>query len=103
MITTENINKAYTKHNNLAANGADIVTDRNMHDLMMFAIDSDFVDFDGDRLILVKGEGPLAEIEIDRIAGAEDFGSHMAIILANSAILVNKRNGQVRLYLPDAE
>ena len=47
MITTDLVNIIFDKYNSLPVN-ADIVTDRNMHELMEFAIDSPYVDFDGD-------------------------------------------------------
>lgn len=100
MITIDNINNLYNKFNNLAAD-ADVCTDRNMHELMMFALDSDHVDFDGDRLTFAQGAGPLKSIEIERIAGAEDMGSHMAIVLANSIIFVNKKSGEMKVFLAE--
>ena len=98
MITTEQINSIFNHYNALPAN-ADVCTERNMNGLMMFAFDSEFVDFDGDKLTLTCGEGPLKAIEIERIAGAEDFGSHWAIVLPASVVFVNKRNGRVRVAL----
>lgn len=100
MINIDNIQDIHSKYNTLAAE-ADLCTDRNMNDLMMFAIDSDHMDFDGDHLVLTHGAGPLKKVEIERIVGAEDFGSHMAIVLPASVILVNKKNGEVSVYLPD--
>lgn len=100
MITIDNIQNLHSKYNALAAE-ADLCNDRNMNDLMMFAIDSDHMDFDGDQLVLTHGAGPLKNIEIERIAGAEDLGSHMAIILPTSVVFVNKKNGEVSVYLPD--
>lgn len=100
MITLDNIRNTYNKYNNLAAD-ADLCTDRNLNNLMMYALDSDFIGLDGDKLTLTHGEGPLKDIEIERIAGAEDFGSHWAIVLPASVIFVNKRNGEVRVALAE--
>lgn len=100
MITTDAITTVYNKYNNLNAD-ADACTERNLHRLMMFAFDSDHMDFDGDRLILTHGSGPLKSIEIERIVGAEDFGSHMAIIMPASVIFVNKKNGEVKVFLAE--
>lgn len=100
MITTDLVNIIFDKYNTLPAD-ADIVTERNLHDLMMFAINSPFMDFDGDRLTFVKGEGPLRSVEIERIRGAHDMGSHMAIILPSSMIFVNKADGTINVFLPD--
>ncbi|MDE7334827.1 MAG: hypothetical protein K2N10_00760 [Muribaculaceae bacterium] len=98
MITTEKINSIFNHYNSLNA-AADICTERNLNGLMMFALDSDFVDFDGDKLTLTRGEGPLKAIEIERIAGAENLGSHWAIVMPASVIFVNKCNGEVRVAL----
>lgn len=100
MITIDNINSLYNKYNTLAAN-ADVCTERNLNALMMQAFDSDHLDFDGDRITFTQGSGPLKSVEIDRIAGYEDLGSHMAIVMPNSVIFVNKRNGEVRVFLAD--
>lgn len=100
MITTELINNVYNKYNTLAAD-ADVCTDRNLHQLMMYAFDSDHMDFDGDCLTLTCGAGPLKNVEIERIAGAEDLGSHWAIVMPSSVIFVNKKNGEVRVHLAD--
>ncbi len=100
MITIDIINNLYNKYNCLSAD-ADVCTDRNMHALMMFALDSDHMDFDGDRLTFARGNGPLKSIEIERIAGAEDLGSHMAIVLANSIIFVNKKSGEINVFLAE--
>lgn len=100
MITIDNIQDIHTKYNNLAAE-ADLCNDRNMNMLMMFAIDSDHVDFDGDHLVLTHGSGPLSKIEIEKIVGAEDMGSHIAIVLPNSVVFVAKKDGAVSVYLPD--
>lgn len=101
MITTDNILNIHSKHNNLAAAGADPVTERGMHELLMYALDSNHLELDGDRIVLAKGEGPLKEIEIERICGFEDLGSHVAIVLPASVLLVGKKNGRVSVYLPD--
>lgn len=100
MITTDLVNIIFDKYNSLPS-GADIVADRNMHELMEFAIDNPYVDFDGDRLIFAKGQGPLKSIEIERICGAHDFGSHMAIVTPNSMYMINKADGQMNVILPD--
>ena len=100
MITLDNINTLHDKYNSLAAE-ADLVADRNMNMLLMFALDSEFMDLDGDRLVFTQGQGPLRSIEIERIAGAEDLGSHVAVFLPNSVILVKKADGQVSVVLPD--
>lgn len=98
MITTEKINSIFNHYNTLAAD-ADLCTQRNLNGLMMFALDSEFVGFDGDRITLTCGEGPLKSIEIERISGAEDLGSHWAIVLPTTVIFVNKLNGHVRVAL----
>ena len=98
MITAAEINNIFNKFTSLTAD-ADLVMDRNMNDLMMFAIDSDHVDFDGDRLTFAQGAGPLKSVEIERICGAADLGSHMAIVMPASVILVNKRNGALSVSL----
>lgn len=100
MITTDNINNIYAKYATLPAD-ADAVLDRNLHELMMFAFDSDFVDFDGDRLAFVNGCGPLESVEIERICGAEDLGSLYAIVMPASVIFVNKADGAVSVWLAD--
>ena len=101
MITTDQINAIHSKYNELAENDADLCSSRNMNDLMMFAIDSDFMDFDGDQLTFAKGSGPLSAIEIERISGAEDMGSHMAIITPTGVIFVDKQTGELNIYLAD--
>ncbi len=101
MITIDNISKLHTKYNALAAAEADLCTERNLNALMMFALDSDHIDFDGDCLTLTHGAGPLKKIEIERIAGAEDLGSHMAIIMPASVIFVNKQSGEARVFLAE--
>ena len=100
MITLDNINNIYNKYNNLAAD-ADICTDRNLNALMMYAFDSNYLGFDGDKLTLTHGEGPLQALEIERIAGAEDLGSHWAIVMPSSVVFVNKRNGEDRVALAE--
>lgn len=100
MITLDNIKDIHTKYNSLAAD-ADVCTERNLHNLMMYAFDSNHIDFDGDKLTLTCGQGPLKAIEIERIAGAEDLGSHWAIVLPTSVVFVSKRNGEVRVALVD--
>ncbi|MDE6512581.1 MAG: hypothetical protein K2L05_00150 [Muribaculaceae bacterium] len=100
MITLDNIKNIHNKYNNLAAD-ADVCTERNLHNLMMYAFDSNHIDFDGDKLTLTNGQGPLKAIEIERIAGAEDLGSHWAIVLPASVVFVNKRDGEVRVALVD--
>lgn len=99
MKTATTLADIFNKYINLA-DDADICLDRNMNDLMMFAIDSEHADFDGDRIILPQG-GVVSEIEIERIKGAQDLGSHMAIVLPASMLLVNKTDGSVRVYLPE--
>lgn len=94
MINAATINNVYNKFATLPAD-ADLVLDRNLNALMMFAIDSDHMDFDGDRLTFAQGAGPLKSVEIERILGADDLGSHMAIVLPASIILVNKQTGTV--------
>ncbi|MDE6144887.1 MAG: hypothetical protein K2F96_01275 [Muribaculaceae bacterium] len=100
MITAAKINELFNKFTSLTAD-ADPVMDRNMNDLMMFAIDSDHVDFDGDRLTFAQGAGPLKSVEIERICGAADLCSHMAIVMPASVILVNKRNGALSVAMPN--
>ncbi|MCM1310319.1 MAG: hypothetical protein NC301_04725 [Bacteroides sp.] len=100
MITIDNINNLYNKYNNLAAN-ADVCTERNLNNLMMQAFDSDHLDFDGDRISFTKGSGPLKSVEIERIAGYEDLGSHMAIVMPNSIIFVNKKDGNLQVFLAE--
>ncbi|MDE6145734.1 MAG: hypothetical protein K2O38_00420 [Muribaculaceae bacterium] len=100
MITTEKINDIFDKYTAMG-NEADLVLDRNMNVLMMFAIDSDHMDINGDRLTFVNGEGPLSSVKIERIAGAEDLGSHMAIIMPASIIFVNKADGSVNVFLAE--
>ena len=100
MITAAKINELFNQFTSMSAD-ADPVLDRNMNDLMMFAIDSDHVDFDGDRLTFAQGAGPLKSVEIERICGAADLGSHMAIVMPASVILVNKRNGALSVALPN--
>lgn len=100
MITIDNINNLYNKYNTLNAD-ADACTDRNLNALMMQTFDSDHLDFDGDRITFTQGSGALKSVEIERIAGYEDMGSHMAIIMPNSVIFVNKRNGEVRVFLAE--
>ncbi|MDE5660895.1 MAG: hypothetical protein K2L33_01835 [Muribaculaceae bacterium] len=100
MITIDTINNIYNKYNALNAD-ADVCTERNLHRLMMFAFDSDHMDFDGDRLTFTRGAGPLKSIEIERIAGAEDLGSHMAIVMPASVIFVDKKTGEVKVFLAE--
>lgn len=100
MITINTTNAIYNKYNTLAANQADACTERNLNKLMMFAIDSDYIDFDGTDLVLAKG-GVVKNIDIERICGAEDLGTHFAIVLPASVVFVNKRNGDVRIFLPE--
>lgn len=100
MITIDNINNVFNKYNTLSAD-ADVCTERNLHNLMMFALDSDHMDFDGDRLTFTRGAGPLKSIEIERIAGAEDFGTHMAIIMPTSVIFVDKKSGELKVFLAE--
>ncbi len=94
MINSATINKVYDKFVALPVD-ADLVLDRNLNALMMFALDSEHMDFDGDRLTFAQGAGPLKSVEIERIIGAEDLGTHMAIVLPASIILVNKQTGAV--------
>ncbi|MDE6535027.1 MAG: hypothetical protein K2K82_03355 [Muribaculaceae bacterium] len=94
MINAATINNVYNKFATLSAD-SDLVLDRNLNALMMFALDSDHMDFDGDRLTFAQGAGPLQSVEIERIIGADDLGSHMAIVLPASIILVNKQTGAV--------
>ena len=96
MINAATINNVYNKFATLAAD-ADPVMDRNLNSLMMFALDSEHMDFDGYRLTLAQGAGPLQSVEIERIIGAEDLGSHMAIVLPASILLVNKHTGAVNV------
>lgn len=100
MITIDNIQNIHNKYNALGPE-ADLCTDRNLHQLMMYAFDSDHLDFDGEHLMLTHGSGPLKKIEIERIVGAEDMGSHFAIVLPTSVIFVNKKSGEVSVYLAD--
>ena len=100
MITSNTINNLYNKFNNMSAN-ADLVLDRNLNQLMMFALDSDHVDFEGDRLVFAQGRGPLDSIEIERICGAQDLGSHMAIITPATVLLVNKTTGALSVTLAE--
>ena len=100
MITLDNIKNIHNKYNTLAAD-ADVCTERNLHNLMMYAFDSNHIDFDGDKITLTHGQGPLKAIEIELIAGAEDLGSHWAIVLPASVVFVNKRDGEVRVALVD--
>lgn len=100
MITIDNINNVYNKYNNMAAN-ADVCTERNLHDLMMQAFDSDHLNFDGDRISFTKGQGALQSVEIERIAGYENMGSHMAIVMPTSVILVSNANGEISVFLPE--
>lgn len=100
MISIETINDLFNKYNTLGAD-ADACLDRNLNMLMMFALDSDHMDFDGDCLTLTQGSGPLKKIEIERIAGAEDLGSHVAMVTPASIIFVNKKTGAVNVFLPE--
>lgn len=100
MITIETINNIYNKFNRMSAD-ADVCTERNLHALMMFALDSEHMDFDGDRLTFTRGAGPLKSVEIERIAGAEDLGSHIAIVMPASVIFVNKTDGEVSVFLAE--
>lgn len=100
MISIATTTALFEKYNALAASGADACTQRNMHQLMMFAFDSEYVDFDGAELTLAKG-GLWNRLEIDRISGAEDMGSHMAIVLPSCVLFISKRSGEVRVFLPE--
>lgn len=100
MITIDTINDIYNKYTSLPVD-ADVCTQRNLHNLMMYTFDSDHMDFEGDRITLTQGAGPLKAIAIDRICGAEDLGSHWAIVLPASVIFVNKKSGEIRVFLAE--
>lgn len=100
MITTDNIKNIFNKYATLAAD-ADVVTERNLHSLMMYALDAPGIDFDGDALVFAAAPAPFDRIEIERILGAEDMGSHMAVVLPAAVLFVDKRTGDVRVALPE--
>lgn len=102
MITIDRVKAIHNKYNNLGED-ADVCCERNLHMLMMFALDSDFAELDGDRLLLAKGEEPLKSIEIERITGAEDLGEYVAIVLPAAVLFVNKANGEVRMVICEAD
>lgn len=101
MTTSRTLTALYNEYNSLAAD-ADVCADRHMTDLMMFALDSEYMDFDGDCIVIPQG-GVVGRIEIEHIVGAEDLGSHMAIVLPSSVVLVSKADGAVRVFLPAIE
>lgn len=101
MITIDNINSLYNKYNTLAAD-ADPVNDRNLNELMMFALDNEHMDFDGDRLVFARSQAPVNSLEIERITGAEDLGRMMAIVTPTVVYFVDKTDGRVRIAFPTA-
>lgn len=100
MITIDNINQLYNKYATLGAD-ADVCTERHLNALMEATFSSPHLDFDGDRIVFAKGTGPLKSVEIERIAGYEDLGSHMAIVMPASIIFVNKDDGDLNVFLAE--
>lgn len=99
MITIDNINSLYNKYNTLS-NEADLCSDRNMNMLMMYALDSDHMDFDGDSIVFTKAPETVNSLEIERISGAEDLGRHMAVVTPTVVYFLDKKDGSVRLAFP---
>jgi len=100
MITIDKINSLHDKYATLGQD-ADVCTERNLNALMMATFESEYLDFDGDRICFAKGSGPLKSVEIERIAGYEDMGSHMAIVMPASIIFVNKTDGSLNVFLAE--
>lgn len=96
------INNLIKKYNSMPSS-ADACKDRQMNQLMNFALESEHLDFDGDKLIVVNAEAPFHSIEIERITGAEDFGTYFGIFLPAAAVLIDKASGSVKIALAEGD
>lgn len=101
MITSDTTRNLHTKFSNLSAE-ADLVTDRNLQDLLLFAIDNpEIIDFDGEYLTFPKADSPLHRIAIERILGAENLPTLWAIIIPAGVIFVDKHTGRTAISFVD--
>lgn len=96
------INELINKYNAMPCS-ADVCKDRHLNLLMNFAFESKYLDFDGDAIIVINAEAPFHRIEIERITGAEDFGSFFGIFLPAAAVLIDKAGGSVKIAFADEE
>lgn len=99
MITIDTINNLY----NSFATAPQLFEDRGLGLLMDLAFDTDHVDFDGDSLVFngIESDSPLHSVEIERFYGARDLGSHIAAVLPNSIIFINKADGSASLHIKE--
>ncbi len=101
MITSDTTRNLHSKFSTLTAE-ADLVADRNLQDLLMFAIDNPaIIDFDGDHLTFPQADAPLHRIAIERILGAENLPTLWAIIIPAGVIFVDKRTGHTAISFVD--
>lgn len=101
MITNDTIQNLYATY----ATAPELFEDRGLTGLMDFAFDSDAIDFDGDRLVFTAepAHSPFRSVELERVWGASDLGHHMALVMPNSIIFVNKHDHSLRVHLKEVE
>lgn len=68
--------------------------DRNLSLLVDYALDTDALDMDGEKIVFTRMDpmSPFREIELERVNGVADLPDFTAVVLANSIIFINKRN-----------
>lgn len=90
MITKDTIKKLYKQFRHRPRS----LQDRNLSLLVDYALDTDALDMDGEKLVFTHMEpsSPFREIDLERVNGVADLPDSIAVVLANSIIFINKKD-----------
>lgn len=75
--------------------------ERNLSLLVDYALDTDALDMDGERLVFCRMHpcSPFREIELQRVHGVAELADSVAVVLPNSIIFINKADLSTRAHI----
>lgn len=96
-ITSDMINELYRRFKRQPKR----LEDRNLSLLVDYALDTDALDMDGEKLVFTRMEpsSPLREIMLDKIHGVADLPGVTAVVLRNSIIFIDKDDLSTRVHV----
>ena len=99
MITKSNIDDLYRKYNRKPK----ILDERNLAPLMQCALSTDAIEIDGDciRFKNVDSTSLFTSIEMQRIHAVVEFDKHIALVLPNSIIFINREDYSIHVHLKE--
>lgn len=90
MITNDTIQRLYSTY----ATAPELFEERGLSRLMDYAFDTEAISFDGDHIVFntIEQDSPLHSVEIERIHGAEEIDSWLAVVLPSAIIFLDRRD-----------